>query len=116
MKEHINNIEEFKKYATSSFVPNYFKNYVNALELGELKWFYEQVKNVLAILTDEGYLIYKFQWIRVREFRDLTKEIYIEYLYNPEGVKFNIFKPGWEEKLDDKYQYDKDVLRFYRLS
>ena len=55
MKEHINNIEEFKKYATS----------------------------------------YKFQWIRVREFRDLTKEIYIEYLYNPEGVKFNIFKPGW---------------------
>ena len=51
MKEHINNIEEFKKYATSSFVPNYFKNYVNALELGELKWFYEQVKNVLAIIV-----------------------------------------------------------------
>lgn len=109
-------IEKFKRYATSCFLPEYFRQYVNALSSTDLEWFYNQVKNVLDILNDEGYLIYKFKWIRVREFRDLTKEIYIESLYNPEGIKFDIFKPGCEEKLADKYQYDKDVLRFYRCS
>lgn len=116
MKEHMNTIEEFKKYATCELLPNYFRNYITALSEEELSWFYNQVKEVLNILNDEGYLIYKFKWIRIREFRNLTKEIYIESLYNPEGFQFSIFKPGWEEKLAERFQYDQDVLRYYRCS
>lgn len=116
MKKHMNTIEEFKRYATSNLVPEYFRNYVNDLDKDELKWFYREVKETLDIMKDEAYLIYKFQWISTREFRDLTKEIYIEYLYNPEGIKYNIFKPGWEEKLADRYQYDKDILSYYICS
>ena len=109
-------IEEFKRYSTSSFLPSYFRNYVNALDNEELMSFYHQVSNLLEIIKDENYFIYKFQWIRMKEIRDLTKEVYLHYLYNAEGIEFDIFKPGWEEKLDDRYQYDVDVLRFYRLS
>lgn len=116
LKDHMNNIEEFKQYSNSVFLPEYYRNYVNNLDEEELRTFYCQVSELLEIIIDENYFLYKFRWIKMKEFRDLTKEIYLQYLYNSEGIKFNIFKPGWEEKLEVKYQYDKDVLRYYRLS
>lgn len=116
MKEHMNSVEEFKRYSNSVFLPEYFRNYVNKLEPEELNSFYHQVCDLLEIIIDENYFLYKFRWIRMKEIKDLTKEVYLQYLYNAEGITFDVFKPGWEEKLDEKYQYDMDVLRFYRLS
>lgn len=106
-------IEEFKSYATSYRVPDYFKDYVERLDIEKLEWFYNQVKDAVEVLRIEEYLIYKFQWISKRPFTDLTKEIYLEYLYNPEMFCFEIVKPEWEKILNKRYESDSDVKHYY---
>lgn len=107
------NVNEFKNFATSIWVPDYFREYVQSLDDEKLEWFYNQVKEVLKILISPAYLTYKFKWICKREFTDLSKEIYVEYLYNPECFDFDIIKPEWEDILADRYRDDKDVRRYY---
>ena len=114
MKNHIRTIDEFKAYATSVWVPDYFKVYVESLDEEKLEWFYNQVKDTLDVLACEEYLLYKFKWILNRPFTDLTKEIYVEYLYNPEMFKFDIIKPEYGRLLDKKYENDFDVKNYYR--
>lgn len=110
----MNNINTFKNYATSGLVPSYFREYVEGLDDNQLNWFYHQVKDALEFLTTEAYLIYKFKWIKDNSFNDLSKEIYLHSLYNPELFTFDIIKLEWEQILDEKYKDDEDVRRYYK--
>lgn len=113
MKESLKTIESFRKYCNTYWLPEYLRDYVKLLNQEELVWFYNQVKEALSYLTTEAYLIYKFKWIVQRTFTDLTKEIYLESLYNPEIFYFDIIKPKSEKELEKKYENDNDVRRFY---
>lgn len=109
----MNDVDTFKNYATSVWVPGYFSEYVSELDDIHLNWFYYQVKNALEFLTTEAYLIYKFKWIKDKPFTDLSKEIYLQYLYNSESFTFDIIKTEWEKVLEEKYKDDEDVRRYY---
>lgn len=113
MKEYMNDINTFKDYATSIWVPDYFSEYVNSLNYEELELFYNQVKETLVFLRTGAYLIYKFKWIKDRNFTDLSKEIYLECLYNSEGFGYDIIKPEWENILYERYKDDEDVRNFF---
>lgn len=114
MNRYMNSINEFKNYATSIWMPDYFREYVNELDEEKLDWFYHQVKDALEFLTSADYLIYKFNWIKEYPFTDLSKEIYLHTLYNPEFFTFDLIKPECEKVLEDKYKDDEDVKRYFR--
>ena len=107
------NIKKFKESATSVWMPGYFREYVEELTEKELEEFYRQVKKALEVIDDEGYLIYKFQWIMKRNFTDLRKEIYLESIFNAEGITRNIIKPKWRKILYEKYKEDvQSIISF----
>ena len=67
----------------------------------------------MEFLVDESYFYYKFNWIRKREFKDLSLEIYIEYLCNSELFTFSNYKKRmgnsralreWEDILYERYK------------
>lgn len=97
-------IKSFKDYMTDGYKPDYFSEYVNNLNPDKLEWFYNQVKEPLEFLVTEAYLYYKFKWIKKRNFDDLSYEIYLESLYNPEGFNFDIIKSNWEDILWNRYK------------
>ncbi len=106
MDDYMKDVSTFKSYMTNGFKPRYLVNYVNSLNEEELNWFYEQMKEPLEFLTTESYLFYKLKWILKNKFTDLSKEIYAEYLCNPEGFTFTIIKPEWEPILEKRYYQD----------
>ena len=108
MKEYMKSIDSFKDYLTSVFRPHYLREYVSNLDDDGLLWLYNQMKEPLEFLFDESYLYYKFKWIKDRDFDDLSYEIYVEYLCNPEFFNFTIIKPEWENILYERY---KDKIR-----
>lgn len=108
MKSFMKDINTFKMYMTDCLRPEYLVDYVNGLGDKKLECFYNQVKEPMEFLVDESYFYYKFNWIRKREFKDLSLEIYIEYLCNSELFTFPIIKEEWEDILYERY---KDKIR-----
>ena len=103
MRKFMKDIDSFKNYMNGIFSPKYLKEYINSLDELQLEWFYNQMKEPMEFLVDEKYLFYKFKWIKDRDFTDLSKEIFIEYLCNPEGYTFPIIKEEWEDILYERY-------------
>lgn len=64
------------------------------------------MKEPIEFLTDEGYLFYKFRWISKYEFDDLSKEIFLQSVFNTEGIITDIIKPGWFSILYNRYEKD----------
>ncbi len=104
MRSFMKDINTFKMYMTDCFRPQYLIDYVNELDDKKLEWFYNQVREPMEFLVDESYFYYKFNWIRKREFKDLSLEIYIEYLCNSELFTFPIIKKEWEDILYERYK------------
>ena len=110
MKRYMENINTFKNYLTRTNMSHDIKDYVKNLDEEKLAWFYNQVKEPLEFLTDEEYLFYKFRWIKNRDFKDLSKEIFIESLCNPECIKEPIIKADWDDILHQRYAKDVQYL------
>ena len=111
MKNYMKNINTFKSYLTASNMPHDIKEYVKELDDEKLQWFYNQAKEPLEFLTNEEYLFYKFRWIKKHDFDDLSKEIFIESLCNPECIKEPIIKAEWGDVLHQRYA--KDIQELY---
>jgi len=111
MKKYMENVNTFKSYLTRSNMLSDIREYVKDLDNEKLNWFYNQCQEPLKFLTDEGYLFYKFRWIRNHNFNDLSKEIFIESLCNPEGIKEPIVKEEWNNLLYKRYE--KDIQELY---
>jgi len=106
MKWYMKNVITFKNYLTQSNIPSDIKEYVKELEGEKLNWFYNQMKEPIEFLTDDGYLFYKFRWISKYDFDDLSKEIFLQAVFNAEGIEIDIIKPGWISILYDRYEKD----------
>ena len=106
MKWYMKSIITFKNYLTQSNIPSDIREYVKELDEQKLNWFYNQMKEPMEFLTDEGYLFYKFRWISKCKFDDLGKEIFLQSIFNAEGIELDIIKPGWLNILYGRYEKD----------
>ncbi|MCL2773386.1 MAG: hypothetical protein FWD71_08545 [Oscillospiraceae bacterium] len=111
MKWYMKSIITFKNYLTQSNIPSDIREYVKELDEEKLNWFYNQMKEPMEFLTDVDYLFYKFRWISICEFDDLSKEIFLQSIFNnAEGIMTDIIKSGWFRILYDRYE--KDIYSF----
>jgi len=106
MKWYMKSIITFKNYLTQSNIPSDIREYVKELAEEKLNWFYNQMKEPIEFLTDDGYLFYKFKWINKYEWDDLSKEIFLQSIFNAEGIELDIIKSGWLNVLYKKYEKD----------
>lgn len=110
MKWYMKNINTFENYLTQSNIPYDMKEYVENLDDEKLNWFYNQMKEPLEFIKDENYLFYKFRWIRKYEFKDLSKEIFLQSIFNSEGIQLDIIKDSWLSILYERYEKDIQSL------
>ena len=106
MKWYMKSIITFKNYLTQSNIPSDIREYVKDLNEEKLNWFFNQMKEPLEFLADEGYLLYKFRWISKYDFEDLSKEIFLQSIFNAEGIQLDIIKSGWISILYERYEKD----------
>ena len=106
MKRYMKNVDMFKLYLTQLNKPHYIREYVNSLNESELNWFYNQMREPLEFLKEESYLFYKLQWINKYEFDDLSKEIFLQSIFNAEGNENSVIKESWLDILYERYEKD----------
>ena len=106
MKRYMKDVHSFRSYFTQSNQPHYFRGYVEGLGDNKLNWLYNQMKEPLEFLKEESYLLHKFKWINEYEFDDLSKEIFLQSIFNVEGNEEDYIKDKWYNILWERYEKD----------
>ncbi|WP_222860157.1 hypothetical protein [Gracilibacillus massiliensis] len=68
------------------------------------QWFYEQMLEPVAFVTDITYLFYVLKWILKYDFDDLSYAVYFQDIMNPECIPQSQIKDEWLAKLLDRYE------------
>ena len=105
MKWYMKNVHTFKNYFTQSNQPHSFREYVQSLDEYKLNQFYNQMKEPVEFITDESYLLYKFQWLEDSE--DLSKEFFLQAVMSCED---HLIKDKWFSILHQRYEKDIQEL------
>lgn len=95
MKEYMKSIASFQNYMLHHETANYIRRYCRQLESLGWKRFYFQMKEPLDFITDEKYLFYILKWILKEPFEDLSYEVYLQVVQNPEQISEPLIKDEW---------------------
>lgn len=96
-------IKSFKGYMLHKTNENYIIRYCNSLD--ELDWnnFYNQMKEPLEFIIDESYLFYILKWILKFPYEDLSYDVYLEVIMNPEQIVKPLITKQWHSILEQRY-------------
>ena len=96
-------LSDFKTYMTGCNVPNYVLRYCDLLDEQGWQWFYGQVGDALNFVGDIERFFYILKWILKYDFIDLTYEIFVHDIMDPESCSESLIKDECREFLEDKY-------------
>jgi hypothetical protein len=100
----------FKAYMSSEKAPSYVRRYCECLDDGEWKRFFCQCKEPLEFVADTKFFFYILKWILKTDFDDLSFEVYVQYVMDPEGRYDGTIKPEWIPRLEKRYGSMLDML------
>ncbi|WP_058306087.1 hypothetical protein [Gracilibacillus massiliensis] len=103
-RNFIKSFDSFQVFMLGEDRPNYIHRYCNQLDDSQWQWFYEQMLEPVAFVTDITYLFYVLKWILKYDFDDLSYAVYFQDIMNPECIPQSQIKDEWLAKLLDRYE------------
>ena len=102
-KRFIENLDSFKDFILSNDIPNYVVRYCE--QLNEVKWIWFYVQMMEAVMkTDElDYLFYVLKWILKTDFPDITYEMYLFDMTDPECRNESLIKENYWPMYSEQY-------------
>lgn len=101
-------IQVFKSYMSDEARPNHIKRFCRDLKHEQWSWFYGQMQEPASFVTDFDRLLYILKWILKYDFNDLSYEILLQEVMNPEGNLTPLIKDEWWPILCERYQSQLD--------
>lgn len=98
-------ITTFQEHMLHNNSGNYINRYCNQLTSMEWKLFYSQMKEPLEFIVDEKYLFYMLKWILKEPYTDLSFEVYLQVIQNPEQISEPLIKDEWMIILNTRYEF-----------
>lgn len=102
-RNFIKSLDSFQVFMLGEDMPSYIHRYCNQLDDAQWQWFYEQMLEPVAFVTDISYLFYELKWILKYDFDDLSYAVYFQAMMNPECMPQPPIKEEWLSTLRDRY-------------
>ena len=110
-RKFMKSLQAFKSFMLGPDAPNWVARYCGCLDKYEWMWFYEQMKEPTEFANVE-WLFYVLKWILKHDFDDLSREVFFQYVLDPEMCYGVTIKDEWLDCLKVRYGKELEEVLF----